>query len=117
MKQVFNYQKFNDENLDNIVETFALLTEKFLDGKSDTKEYKEANKALNEAFMKECAKDVPAFTYSGVEDVKNPMLYNSPFFTAKFDTILARVLTPVLPTVISRNYTQLYDVVQTGWGR
>lgn len=116
MKQKFSYQKFNNEALDNIVETFALLTDKYLDGKSNTKEYQEANKALNEAFMTECAKEVAAFNYTGIEDVKEPMLYNSPYFIAKFDTILARVLTPVIPAVISRNYDQLYDLTQTGWG-
>lgn len=116
MKKIFNYQKFNNETLDGIVETFCALSDAYMEGKADTKEYRDANAALNETFMKFCVESIPNATFTSIEDVKNPMVHQNYAFTTAFDTVLARVLTPVIPTVIARGYEQLMDVVQVGWG-
>lgn len=117
MKQVFTYKKFNDANLDSMVETFGLLVDKYLDGKSNTKEYKECNAALNESFMKYCVESIPNRTFNSIEDVRDPMVHNNTFFLQTFDTIMAAVYTPAIPTVISRNYEQLWETTQVGWGK
>ena len=116
MKQIFNYQKFNDETLDGMVETFSVLVDKYLDGKSDTKEYKEANAELTKAFMKYCVERIPDVKFNSLEDVRNPMIHNSIFFTQAFDTVMAAVYTPAIPTVLARNYQNFWEVVQVGWG-
>lgn len=116
MKQVFQYNKFNDETLDNIVETFSVLVDKYLDGKSDTKEYKEANAEVNTALMKYCVEQIPNMKFNSLEDVKNPMIHNNMFFLQAFDTVMAQVYTPAIPSVISRNYQNFWDVQQVGWG-
>lgn len=116
MKQIFAYNKFNDAKLDGIVETFTLLTEKYMDGKADTKEYRDANAQLNHDFMQYCVEQIPNRKFNGIDDVKDPMVHNNMFFLQAFDTIMAQVYTPAIPTVISRNYPELWEVTQVGWG-
>ena len=115
MKHIFSYNKFNDEALDNIVESGYALTQAFLEGKGNTHEYSEANKKFNEEFMRFCAEG-NVMKYSGLEDIKNPMVYGDNAFLQKFDVVLAQILNPVIPTVVSSGYDQLYDVVQIGYG-
>lgn len=116
MKQIFNYTKFGNDTQDEIVETFVSLSEKFLEGKSNTQEYKEANSSLNETFMKECVEANPNMKFSGIEMMRNPMVFGDMFFKHRFDTILAQAITPVVPMVISNGYENLYDTTQVGWG-
>ena len=73
MKKIFNYNKFNNDVQDTIVETFVSLAQKFLEGKSETQEYRDANANLTETFMKECVEANPNMTFSGLDMLKNPM--------------------------------------------
>lgn len=118
MKAIFNYNKFNDENKNTLVESFIALSNAFIEGKADTKEYKEANKQFNLEFMKECVSAVPGTDIEkfDLEQLKNPMLNTDVFFIHRFDTILAQMITPVVPTVIAAGFENLYDVTQVGWG-
>ena len=116
MRQVFNYNKFNDEVSDSIVETFAMLTQKSIEGKNNTPEYREANAKLNETFMKFCVEAIPGKTFNSLDDIKNPMINRDMFFVQRFNTILAQAITPAVPTVIANGYQNLYDVTQVGWG-
>ena len=116
MKKIFNYNKFNNEVQDTIVETFVSLSQKFLEGKSETQEYREANANLNETFMKECVEANPNLTFSGLDMIKNPMVNGDMFFLHRFNTILAGAITPVIPTVIANGYENLYETYQVGWG-
>lgn len=116
MKKIFTYNKFNDATLDGMVETFSVLVDKYLDGKSGTKEYQECNKNLTEAFMKYCVEQIPGKTFNSLEDVRDPMIHNNMFFLQTFDTVMAAVYTPAIPTVLSRNYTDFWEVNQVGWG-
>lgn len=76
MKTIFNYNKFNNEVQDTLVDSFVALCNAVIDGKADTAEYKEANKQFNADFMKECASAMPGYnaeTFS-LEELKNPMV-------------------------------------------
>ena len=110
MKKVFNYMKFNIAIADEIVEGIYSLTQKFIEGKSNTPEYIEANKVINDKFMKYCVEQIPGYTYSNIEDVKNPMVHKNQFFTQTFDTILAQAISPAIPTVLANGYEQLMEV-------
>lgn len=116
MKTIFNYNKFNNETHDTLVESFIALSNSFMSGKGNTKEYQEANKQFSEDFMKDCIEAIPNTTFSSVEDVKNPMLHKNVFFLSRFDTLLAQMITPVVPQVVAAGYENLYDVTQVGWG-
>ena len=87
MKQVFNYKKFGIELADEIVDTMVSLTNKYLEGKQNTNEYKEANAVVNEKFMKYCVESIPGTSYSGLDQIKNPMIHNDLFFKHTFHKI------------------------------
>lgn len=118
MKKIFNYNKFSEDRLNTLVESFGALCDAVIEGKSNTAEYKEANKAFNEEFMKECASAMPLYNEENfsLEDLKNPMIHKNPFLLERFDTILAQAISPVVPTVIANGYEDLYDVTQVGYG-
>lgn len=118
MKTIFNYNKFNDEVRDTLVESFGALANAVIEGKADTQEYKEANKQFNEDFMKECFSAIPNADAScfALAQLKDPMVNTDMFFIHRFNTILAQMITPVIPTVIASGYENLYDVTQVGWG-
>lgn len=116
MKQMFSYNKFNEENADTLVESFSLLVQKSIEGKNNTPEYKTANSEFNEKFMKYCVEGIPNATFASLEDIKNPMVHKDLFFLQRFNTIMAQAITPIVPTVVSENYEQLYDVTQVGFG-
>lgn len=116
MKKIFNYNKFNNETQDTLVESFVALANAAMEGKNNTQEYKDANRQFNEDFMKECISAMPNTEFSGVDMLKNPMVNGDMFFLHRFNTLLAQMITPVVPTVVAAGYENLYDVTQVGWG-
>ena len=116
MKTVFNYNKFNNEVQDNLVEAFINLADGYMNGKAETNEYKELNRCFNEDFMRECVAAMPNTEFKGLEMLKNPMVFGDMFFLHRFDTLLAQMITPVVPTVVASGFENLYDVTQVGWG-
>lgn len=117
MKKIFNYNKsaLTDEQ-QKLVESFGMLCDKFLEAKSNTPEYKEANARFNEEFMKNCVEAMPNMQFESVEQLKNPMIHKNMFFLTQFETVLAQMITPVVPTVVASGFENLYDVAQVGWG-
>lgn len=115
MKQIFSYNKFNEDVADGLVETCYSLAQKSIEGKNNTPEYVEANKTFNEEFMKYCVENA-GMKWSGLDMIKNPMVYKKSGFLETFDTILAGAITPVVPTVAAAGYEQLYDITQVGFG-
>ena len=89
MRQTFNYTKFNEEKLDSMIESFSMLTEKSIEGKNDTKEYRELNNTLTNNFMKYCVESIPNAKFNSLDDIKNPMIHKNVFFLQTFNTILA----------------------------
>lgn len=115
MKQIFSYNKFNEDIADSLVETCYSLAQKSIEGKNNTPEYVEANKTFNTEFMKYCVES-NGMKWTGLDMIKNPMVFKKTGFQETFNTILAGAITPVVPTVASAGYEQLYDVVQVGFG-
>ena len=74
MRKIFNYNKFNSDVQNTLVESFGALCDSYMDGKANTAEYQEANKQFNEEFMKECVSAIPHTEFSGLEMMKNPMI-------------------------------------------
>jgi len=78
MKAIFNYNKFNNDVQDTLVESFVSLCNATIAGKSETQEYKEANAKFNADFMKECVSAMPNADVENfsLETLKNPMVNN-----------------------------------------
>ncbi len=117
MRQMFNYTKFNEEKADNLVLAFSALTSRSLEGQSihNSEEYKEANALFSKNMIEYCIEGSGA-VYNELEDIKNPMVYSNAFFKSKFATILAQAITPVVPSVVSAGYNELFEVHQVGFG-
>lgn len=115
MRKNFSYAKFNEEAADTLVLAFNKLVDMRNDELQNTEEYKKANKLFTENFMEYCVTG-SGLNYSGLEMVKNPIVYNNIIFKSRFSTILAQAVTPAVPTVISGNYDQLFEVFQVGFG-
>lgn len=118
MKTKFNYMKFKEDQNNVLVESFVSLCEARMENKGNTTEYQEANKQFNFDFMKECYAAMPNADVENfdLEELKNPMVHNNLFFQNRFNTLLAQMITPVIPTVIASGFANLYDVTQVGWG-
>lgn len=118
MRQIFNYRKFNNDAQNELVEAFGALSNAHFDGKANTPEYKEANKQFNEDFMKECCSAIPDYNVENfsLDSMKDPMIYNNIFFQQRFNTLLAQMITPIIPQVVASGYEDLYDVTQVGFG-
>ena len=94
MKKIFNYNKsaLTDEQ-NKLVESFGMLCDKFLEGKSANAEYEEANKQFNEKFMENCVNAIPNVKFENIEQLKNPMIHKNIFFLTQFETVLAQMIT------------------------
>lgn len=117
MRQMFSYNKFNEEKADSLVMAFSALTSRSLEGQTlhNSEEYKEANALFSKNIVEYCLEGSGA-VYNDIEDIKNPMVYSNPFFKSRFATILAQAITPVVPTVVSAGYNELFEVHQVGFG-
>jgi len=116
MKQIFSYNKFNEDTADTLVESCYALAQSVLEGTDNTVEYEEANKNFNESFMKYCVESIPNAQFSSLDAVKNPQIHKNVFFTTAFDTILAAIISPVAPQVASQGLEALAEVHQVGFG-
>ena len=55
--------------------------------------------------------------YEHMDQLKNPQIVTADVtFANRFAAVLSEAITPVVPAIISQEYTKLYDVVQVGWG-
>lgn len=115
MRQKFSFNRTSDETANTLVLAFNALVDMTLDHKNETAEYKEANKLFSENLVEYCMERA-GMTFSSLEDIKNPMVYNDQIFQSKFNQILAQAITPAVPTVAAAGYEQLFEVHQVGFG-
>lgn len=68
---------------------------------------------LVEYCLRSTGRDMSNFT---LNDLKDPNLNGDPAFRRKFGVILAQIITPVIPALISAEYMEMADIVNVGWG-
>lgn len=105
-----------NEILDNLVASFSELVD--MRSKKDfvkNDEYNKKNALFNEALIKYCCEE-SGREFEGVDMVKDPMVVGRTSFKEAFDTVIAQVLTPVMPKLTSEKYNNLYEVSQVGFG-
>jgi hypothetical protein len=88
-----------------------------LGGVEADKSYDEENKKFLLALTKYAAQkagyDVSNFT---LEAVKNPMLTNKAIFKETFNAVIAQVMTPIIPALVSAAFIEMADVANVGFG-
>lgn len=116
-KLMFNYHADRlDETGNDIVVAFSELVSDFRAKKADTKEYKENNAMFSETLSKYCVENA-GLKWTDINIIKNPQVstYNTAFVNT-FATVLAEMITPVVPAITSSEYNNFYEVTHVGWG-
>jgi len=112
----FRYSGLVDDVANKIIKGGIELTKKYAELKGKTnEEYNSDNHKFVEALSEYCVKSA-GFAWNGLETLKNPQVTNSVAFKEKFNAIVAQIITPVAPAVISQRYMDLAEVKQIGWG-
>lgn len=117
MSKVYTFANAGQNaTLDSLVAAFGELVD-MRKSKSFTKndEYKEKNITFSESLLKYCFEE-SGREYTGLDMVKNPMNVKRTSFKETFDTVIAQVITPVMPKLTSERYSTLFDVEQVGFG-
>lgn len=105
-----------DETMDNLVASFgALVDQAKSENFVESDEYKKNNKLFSESLIKYCLEQ-NGVEYTGLDMLKNPMVTSKTSFKETFDTVLAQIITPIMPKLTSEKYNTLYDVKQVGFG-
>ena len=102
-----------NEILDNLVASFSELVD--MRSKKDfvkNDEYNKKNALFNEALIKYCCEE-SGREFEGVDMVKDPMVVGRTSFKEAFDTVIAQVLTPVMPKLTSEKYNNLYALTKS----
>ena len=115
MKNTFKFSSFANDTANDLVEAAIELTKQYSEKKADTTEYIENNKVFNESFMKYCIEEA-GMKFTGLDMIKNPMITKKVAFRETFEAIIAQIITPVAPAVISDEYMELAEVRKIGFG-
>lgn len=117
MAKIFTFANAGtNETLDNLAESFAELVD--LRSKEDfvkNESYNEKNAIFNESIIKYCCEE-SGREFTGLDMLKNPMVTKRTSFKEAFDTVIAQIITPVIPKLTSEKYNTLYEVSQVGFG-
>jgi hypothetical protein len=82
---------------------------------SEKETYEKANHTFTESLMKYCVESA-GIKFTTLEVVKNPMVYSDPSFIRKFNGVIAQIMTPVAPALVSNEFMGVSEVKQIGFG-
>lgn len=85
-------------------------------GDVDVDEYQKDNQDFMASLMKYCVDQTGRWTWNGLDTLKNPMVVNDPQFRATFNAVIAQIMTPVAPAVVSATYMEVAEIQQVGFG-
>lgn len=115
-KHTFSYKDAGmNADMDNMVAAFSAICDAQLDKSYSREKYNEENKIFSESIVKFCV-EAAGHEYTGLDMLKNAQYTVSGTFRDTFAMVIARVITPVVPKLISNTYNELYEVAQLGFG-
>lgn len=82
---------------------------------SDKETYEAKNHEYVETLVKYCV-ELAGYKFTGLDMLKNPMVYGDAEFRRRFNAVVAQVMTPVAPAVVSQQFMDISEVKQVGWG-
>jgi hypothetical protein len=119
----FKHMELPDEAGNALVAAGIKLTEMYAGNKenknltfAEREDYEQANKTFTESFIKYCVESSGVAKYTGLDILKNPMVSRDEGFRRKFNAVIAQVMTPVAPAVVSQEFMDISEVKQIGWG-
>ena len=97
---------------DSKKDLFAAINDSSIDSR------KELNDMVVEKIAKYSAKRAGGINVENfsLQDVANPNVHNDPIFKRTFAAVLAQIMTPVVPAMISTSFMGFADVANIGWG-
>lgn len=120
MFEIFNYNKSNDQDRNDIVEAIFEATKSTHD-KQSYKDSSEKKKSLNTAIGKYVVsgtKFEEKFATEGLDIFRNPLVVKSSQVKENFESIITEVINAVAPAVANAKYKDLFaEVRQIGWGQ
>lgn len=120
MYQVYNYNRSDNEQFNDIVDEAIYLASCNMSGKELPADYEERNKALNTAICRyavEGTRFESKFEKEGVSIMKSPVVNKNADVYQNYNVVIAEIINAIAPTVVSRAYTRyLTEVRQVGWG-
>lgn len=120
MYQVYNYNRSDNKNFNDIVDEAIFLASCHMSGKELPSDYEARNAALNEAICRyavEGTRFEAKFEQEGVSIMKSPVVNRNADVCQNYNVVIAEIINAIVPTVVSRAYTRyLTDVRQVGWG-
>ena len=120
MYQVYNYNRSDNKNFNDIVDEAIFLASCHMSGKELPSDYEARNAALNEAICRYAVEDTrfeAKFEQEGVSIMKSPVVNRNADVCQNYNVVIAEIINAIVPTVVSRAYTRyLTDVRQVGWG-
>jgi hypothetical protein len=113
---LYQTNKLADKTADTAVQAGIELVKRFasLNGKVDDA-YVGDNKTFMEGICKYAAEKA-GYEWTGVELLNNPMVIKNRMFQDTYNAVVAQIITPVTPAVVSNQYTEMADVKQIGFG-
>lgn len=115
----FGYNALQDETSNALVDAGVELYKRFAGLKNPTfaerQEYNAANSKFTEALMKHCVEKA-GYVYTSLNAVNNPSIHRDDAFIKTFRSIIAQVITPVAPAVVSERYGMVAETRQIGFG-
>jgi hypothetical protein len=117
----FNHSPLMDEAANALVEAGIELTKKYVATlekgatMADKEEYTKDNIEFSNLYMKHCVEKA-GYKFTGTDLLKNPQVYSDTEFNKHFRAVLAQIITPVAPAVITQKYCMVAEVRQIGWG-
>ena len=124
MKQIFakyNFVPMADETDNDVIRLGIDLSRRYSENKGknlntdEQEKYNEANRVFTEALVKRCVESAQ-YQYTGLEQLKNPQITGSVLFREKFNAVIAQIMTPVAPAVVSQQFMDVSEVKQVGFG-
>lgn len=105
-------QYFAERNVNGGKKEFASLL-----GDAKAEDIREMNNKVVEKIAKYSADkagfDTTNFT---LKDVANPNVHNHPNFKYNFAAVMAQIMTPVIPAMVSSDFMDMADVSNVSWG-
>ena len=105
-----------DDIANKLVEGGITLTRKYSESNGKfTEDYEKDNKEYMESIVRYCASKA-GFNFTDISMVNNPQVLSNRMFQDTYNLIVAQVISPVAPAVVSNTYSEMAEVKQIGWG-
>lgn len=116
----FNHQILADDAADALVDAGIALTKKYasLANNKDfaaKEEYEKENLDYMTTLMKHCVTKA-GYRFESLNTIKNPQIYRDDIFFKNFRAVIAQVITPIAPAVVSERYGMVAETRQIGFG-